>query len=54
MDMTAVLVDDRVSAGDHVICWGEGLPIERICEHANTIPHQLLTTVTERPVKCIE
>ncbi|MBS9778401.1 MAG: alanine racemase, partial [Gammaproteobacteria bacterium] len=49
MDMISVLVDDNVGVGDEVICWGEGLPIERICEAANTIPHQLFTTVTERP-----
>lgn len=54
MDMLAVGVDDNVMAGDEVICWGEGLPIERICEAANTIPHQLLTTVTERPKKVIK
>lgn len=53
MDMIAVLVDDSVKVGDAVICWGQGLPIERICEAANTIPHQLLTTVTERPKKII-
>ncbi len=54
MDMIAVLVDDNVGVGSEVICWGEGLPIERICEAAQTIPHQLLTTVTERPRKVIE
>lgn len=54
MDMIAVLIDEQVKVGDKVICWGEGLPIERICEAANTIPHQLLTTVTERPKKVIE
>ncbi len=54
MDMITVLVDETVSIGDEVICWGEDLPIERICEKANTIPYQLLTTVTERPRKVIE
>lgn len=53
MDMTAVLVDEKVRAGDNVICWGKGLPIERICKVADTIPHQLLTTVTERPRKLV-
>ncbi len=53
MDMITVLVDEKVKIGDEVICWGEGLPIERICEKAQTIPHQLLTTVTERPRKAI-
>lgn len=54
MDMLAVVVDEYVKVGDEVICWGDGLPIERICEAAQTIPHQLLTTVTERPRKVIE
>ncbi|MPV85587.1 alanine racemase [Ostreibacterium oceani] len=54
MDMIAVLVDDSVGVGDAVICWGESLPIEIVCEHAGTIPHQLLTTVTERVKKCIQ
>ncbi len=54
MDMIAVLVDNKVKPGDEVICWGERLPIERVCEYAQTIPHQLLTTVTERPRKVIE
>lgn len=54
MDMIAVLVDDNVEIGNKVICWGKGLPIERLCEAADTIPHQLLTTVTERPKKVIE
>lgn len=54
MDMISVLVDEHVRVGDSVVCWGQGLPIERICEVAKTIPHQLLTTVTERPHKVIE
>lgn len=49
MDMIAVAVDDAVSVGDEVVCWGEGLPIERIAKAADTIGYQLLTTVTERP-----
>ncbi|MGY0398838.1 MAG: alanine racemase [Ostreibacterium sp.] len=53
MDMITVLVDKMVQIGDQVICWGEGLPIERICQYANTVPHQLLATVTERPKKDI-
>lgn len=53
MDMIAVLVNPTVNVGDKVTCWGEGLPIERICAAAKTIPHQLLTTVTERPKKVI-
>lgn len=51
MDMITVLVDGDVKVGDKVICWGEKLPIERICQHADTIPHQLMTTITQRPHK---
>ncbi len=51
MDMTAVLVDETVKIGDKVECWGENLAIEIICKIADTIPHQLLTTVTERVIK---
>lgn len=54
MDMISILVDDNVGVGDHITCWGQNLPIERICQTADTIAHQLLTTVTERPRKVIE
>lgn len=53
MDMITILVDQSVRVGDTVTCWGQGLPIERICESANTIAHQLLTTVTDRPYKVV-
>ncbi|PIE45452.1 MAG: alanine racemase [Gammaproteobacteria bacterium] len=58
MDMIAVAVDKQVKVGDEVVCWGTSyngvnLPIERVCQAAQTIPHQLLTTVTERPKKLI-
>lgn len=58
MDMVAVAVDERVQVGHEVLCWGldnngNELPIESLCEAADTIPHQLLTTVTERPKKVI-
>ncbi len=49
MDMIAVSVDQHVAAGDEVICWGKTLPIEIIADRAGTVPHQLLTAVTERP-----
>ncbi len=53
MDMISVAVDERVEVGDEVICWGEGLAVERLAEAAQTIPHQLLTAVTERPRKVV-
>ncbi len=51
MDMTSVLVDDTVCIGDEVILWGDGLPIEKICEYVDSNAHQLLTLVTDRPIK---
>ncbi len=53
MDMTAVLVDETVKQDDKVECWGDNLPIEQICNFAKTIPHQLLTTITQRVIKNI-
>jgi len=34
--------------GDPVTLWGAGLPVEEIAEAANTIPYQLLCSVTAR------
>ena len=34
--------------GDPAILWGAGLPVEEIAEAANTIPYQLLCSVTAR------
>ena len=38
--------DARV--GDEVVCWGEGLPVERIARQADTISYDLLCGVTSR------
>lgn len=35
-------------AGDEVTLWGEGLPVEEIARHADTIPYVLLCNVTPR------
>lgn len=35
--------------GDKVILWGEGLPVEKLAESANTSAHEVLTRVTARP-----
>jgi alanine racemase len=34
--------------GDPVVLWGEGLPVEEIARHANTIPYELLCSVRVR------
>ena len=50
MDLTTVDLgpDAEDSAGDPVILWGDGLPVEEVAEWAGTIPYQLLTGVTHR------
>lgn len=34
--------------GDPVVLWGEGLPVEEVARHANTIPYELLCSVRVR------
>ena len=34
--------------GDPVVLWGQGLPIETIAEHADTIPYELVCRITRR------
>jgi alanine racemase len=50
MDM--LIVDLRkvpnAAVGDPVVLWGEGLPVEEIARHANTIPYELLCSVRVR------
>jgi alanine racemase len=50
MDM--IMVDLRncnnIKIGDKVVLWGQGLPIEIISKHLNTIPHELLSGITAR------
>jgi alanine racemase len=38
----------EAAAGDEVTLWGEGLPVEEIARHADTIPYVLLCNVTPR------
>jgi len=38
----------EAQVGDQAILWGAGLPVEEIAEAANTIPYQLLCSVTAR------
>lgn len=56
MDLTAVDLGPGAvdQAGDSVILWGDGLPVETIAEHAGTVPYQLLTGVTHREDPLIE
>lgn len=50
MDMITVDLRDaeNVKVGDEVTLWGEGLPVERIADHADTISYELFCSVTER------
>ena len=52
VSMDSICVDLRqqpdAEVGDHVLLWGEGLPVEEIAEAALTIPYELLCSVTSR------
>jgi len=50
MDMICVDIRQAASArvGDPVVLWGEGLPIEVVAEHSNTIAYELLCKITGR------
>jgi len=50
MDMIAVDVTGaaRVVTGNKAIIWGEGLPVEEVAKHADTIPYELLCGVSQR------
>ena len=50
MDMLTVDLRSQAEAktGDPVILWGEGLPIEEIANHAETIPYEVLCGVHKR------
>ena len=50
MDMITVDLGNRAQAkvGDPVVLWGEGLPVEVIAEHSDTIAYELLCGVTRR------
>ena len=50
MDMITIDLRDQPHAkeGDLVTLWGEGLPVEEIAKHANTIAYELLCQVTSR------
>ncbi len=50
MDMIAVDVSGapKVATGNKAIIWGEGLPVEDVAMHADTIPYELLCGVSQR------
>jgi alanine racemase len=50
MDMIAVDVTGapRITAGSRATIWGEGLPVEEVAAHAQTIPYELLCGVSQR------
>ncbi len=53
MDMISVDLSkvDDAQVGDEVVLWGEGLPIELVAQHAETIPYELMCAITSR-VSC--
>lgn len=55
MDMTTVDLRSQPQArvGDPVVLWGEGLPVEEIARHAQTIPYELVCGITQR-VRVVE
>jgi alanine racemase len=50
MDMVTVLLEeqDTVTPGDHVVFWGEGLPIDEVAASAGTISYTLMTCLGSR------
>jgi len=50
MDMITVDLNHQPQAqpGDPVTLWGDGLPVEEIARHADTIPYTLLCGITQR------
>ena len=55
MDMITVELNDCPEAvvGDEVTLWGDGLPVEEVARHADTIPYELLCGITSR-VRIVE
>ena len=37
-----------LSVGSRAVIWGEGLPVEEVAIHADTIPYELLCGVSQR------
>ncbi len=50
MDMIAVDVTGgaKIVTGNKAVIWGQGLPVEEVAKHADTIPYELLCGVSQR------
>ena len=50
MDMIAVDITGapKIATGNRAVIWGEGLPVEEVAGHADTIPYELLCGVSQR------
>jgi alanine racemase len=49
MDMTMIdITDKNLKEGDEVIVFGEGLPVKKLAEWAETIPYEILTGIGPR------
>jgi alanine racemase len=50
MDMITIDVTSlpAIAAGDPVVLWGEGVPVEEVARHAGTIPYELICGVSQR------
>ena len=52
VSMDTMSIDLRKQAdarvGDEVVLWGDELPVDKIAQHAETIPYELLTSVSSR------
>lgn len=50
MDMTMIDITDimEVEEGDEVIVFGDALPVQQLAQWANTIPYEVLSTISRR------
>ena len=50
MDMTMIDITDipDTGEGDEVIVFGNGLPVQQLAEWANTIPYEVISTISRR------
>ncbi len=53
MDMLTVDLSglEHVAVGDRVVLWGEGLPVEEVARWCDSIPYELVTTLTPRVIR---
>lgn len=56
MDLLAIDLgpDAQATAGERVVLWGDGLPVEEVARCAGTIPYTLVTGVAERVTRSYE